>query len=215
MKKTFSWDTFESAPIVSIFRNLDSDDLLHVAHCFQTSGLSTMEITLNSKNATRDIRRLVDEYGNVLNIGAGTVCDLNDAKKALEAGAQFIVTPVLDKEVIQFCVNENVPVFPGAFTPTEIYTAWKLGASMVKVFPSGALGPAYIKDVLAPLNNIKLMPTGGVSQENLVAYFQAGASAVGVGSAVVPKSFLHNKDWKGLTRHLQLFLKAYQDFIDN
>jgi 2-dehydro-3-deoxyphosphogluconate aldolase/(4S)-4-hydroxy-2-oxoglutarate aldolase len=215
MKKIFSWEALEKAPIVSIFRNVDSEDLLQVAHCFQASGLSTMEVTLNSKNATQDISRLVNEFGEVLNIGAGTVCDLNDAKKALDAGAQFIVTPVLDKEVIQFCVKENIPVFPGAFTPTEIYTAWKLGASMVKVFSAGALGPAYIKDVLAPLNTIKLMPTGGISQENLVSYFQYGASAVGVGSAVVPKYFLHNKDWKGLTTHLQLFLKAYQDFINN
>jgi 2-dehydro-3-deoxyphosphogluconate aldolase/(4S)-4-hydroxy-2-oxoglutarate aldolase len=84
---------------------------------------------------------------------------------------------------------------------------------MVKVFPSGALGPGYIKDVLAPLDSIKLMPTGGVSQENLADYFKAGASAVGVGSAVVPKSYLQNKDWKGLTSHLKLFLKAYQDAI--
>jgi 2-dehydro-3-deoxyphosphogluconate aldolase/(4S)-4-hydroxy-2-oxoglutarate aldolase len=212
MKKTFSREAFEKAPIVSIFRNLESDDLFQVAQCFQEAGLSTMEITLNSNNATRDIRRLVNEFGAVLNIGAGTVCDIKDLHLALDAGAQFIVTPVLDKEVIQHCVANNVPVFPGAFTPSEIYTAWTLGASMVKVFPSGALGPGYIKDVLAPLNHIKLMPTGGVSQENLVDYFKAGASAVGVGSAVVPKSYLQKKDWKGLTQHLKSFLKAYQDF---
>ena len=213
MTKTFSWEAFKKAPIVSIFRNLNSDDLLNVAQCFQESGLSTMEITLNSKNATDDIERLVKEYGSVLNIGAGTVCSMEDLHLALNAGAQFIVTPILDKDVIQYCVKENIPIFPGAFTATEIYTAWKLGASMVKVFPSGALGPGYIKDVLAPLDSIKLRPTGGGSQENLTDYFKAGASAVGVGSAVVPKSYLQNKDWKGLTSHLKLFLKAYQDAI--
>jgi len=211
MKKIFSWEAFNKAPIVAIFRNLDSDDLLQVAQCFKVAGLSTMEITLNSKNATKDIERLVNEYGAELNIGAGTVCDLNDLHSALDAGAQFIVTPVLDKEVIKFCVDKNVPVFPGAFTPTEIYTAWKLGANMVKVFPSGALGPGYIKDLLGPLDSIKLMPTGGVSIDNLADYFKAGASAVGVGSAVVPKAYLQNKDWKGLTKHLILFLKAYQN----
>ncbi|WP_339925133.1 bifunctional 4-hydroxy-2-oxoglutarate aldolase/2-dehydro-3-deoxy-phosphogluconate aldolase [uncultured Cyclobacterium sp.] len=211
MKKTFSWEAFNKAPIVAIFRNLNSEDLIQVAQCFKVAGLSTMEITLNSKNATKDIERLVSEFGVDLNIGAGTVCDLNDLHAALDAGAQFIVTPVLDKDVIEFCVANDIPVFPGAFTPTEIYTAWKLGANMVKVFPSGALGPSYIKDLLGPLDSIKLLPTGGVSVDNLSEYFKAGASGVGVGSAVVPKSYLQNKDWKGLTEHLELFMKTYKD----
>lgn len=211
MKKTFSWEAFDNAPIVAIFRNLDSDDLLQVAECFKVSGLSTMEITLNSKNATEDIARLVNEYGDELNIGAGTVCDMDDLHAALEAGAQFIVTPILDQEVIQYCVANQVPVFPGAFTPTEVYKAWKLGANMVKVFPSSALGPSYIKDLLGPLDNIKLLPTGGVSKGNISAYFNAGACGVGVGSAVVPKSFLQNKDWEGLKDHLRQFLIACQD----
>lgn len=211
MKKTFSWEAFDSAPIVAIFRNLDSDDLLQVAHCFKVAGLSTMEITLNSKNATEDIARLVKEFGDELNIGAGTVCDMDDLHAALGAGAQFIVTPILDQEVIQYCVANQVPVFPGAFTPTEIYTAWKLGANMVKVFPSATLGPGFIKDLLGPLDDIKLLPTGGVSIDNVSDYFKAGASGVGVGSAVVPKSFLQNKDWEGLKEHLSQFLKAYQD----
>ena len=116
MTKTFSWEAFNKAPIVSIFRNLNSDDLLNVAQCFQESGLSTMEITLNSKNATDDIERLVKEYGSILNIGAGTVCSMEDLHLALNAGAQFIVTPILDKEVIQYCVKETIPIFPGAFT---------------------------------------------------------------------------------------------------
>ncbi|WP_339678036.1 bifunctional 4-hydroxy-2-oxoglutarate aldolase/2-dehydro-3-deoxy-phosphogluconate aldolase [Cyclobacterium marinum] len=211
MKKTFSWEAFDKAPIVAIFRNLDSNDLLQVAQCFKVTGLSTMEITLNSKNATEDIARLVKEFGEELNIGAGTVCDMDDLHAALAAGAQFIVTPILDEEVIQFCVTNQIPVFPGAFTPTEIYKAWKLGANMVKVFPSSALGPGYIKDLLGPLDSIKLLPTGGVSKDNVSTYFKAGATGVGVGSAVVPKTFLQNKDWEGLQEHLSQFLKAYQD----
>ncbi|MFO7822311.1 MAG: bifunctional 4-hydroxy-2-oxoglutarate aldolase/2-dehydro-3-deoxy-phosphogluconate aldolase [Cyclobacterium sp.] len=212
MRKTFSWEAFERAPIVSIFRNFDSDDLMHVASSFQAAGLSTMEITLNSPHATADIARLVDAFGDELNIGAGTVCDLNGMHEALDAGAQFIVTPISDIDVINFCVAQKIPVFPGAFSPTEIYKSWQMGATMVKVFPAGPMGPGYIKDIKAPLNEIQLMPTGGVNQDNIREYFEAGAQAVGVGSALVPKSFLQKKDWEGLTKHLKAFFAAYQEF---
>ncbi|SHN30515.1 2-dehydro-3-deoxyphosphogluconate aldolase / (4S)-4-hydroxy-2-oxoglutarate aldolase [Cyclobacterium lianum] len=212
MRKTFSWDAFEKAPIVSIFRNLDSRDLMQVASCFREAGLSTMEITLNSVNATEDIARLVESFGEDLNIGAGTVCDLNGMHRALDAGAQFIVTPISDIDVINFCVAQKIPVFPGAFTPTEIYKSWQMGATMVKVFPSGSVGPEYIRDIQAPLNEIKLMPTGGVNQDNIRAYFEAGAHAVGVGSALVPNKYLNTQDWEGLTKHLKAFLGAYQQY---
>ncbi|WP_162415444.1 bifunctional 4-hydroxy-2-oxoglutarate aldolase/2-dehydro-3-deoxy-phosphogluconate aldolase [Cyclobacterium roseum] len=215
MKKAFSWEAFEKAPIVSIFRNLESEDLIRVASCFQEAGISTMEITMNSDNSKNDIAHLVKEFGEVLNIGAGTVCDLNGMHEALEAGAQFIVTPISDVDVINYCVAQKIPVFPGAFTPTEIFKTWQMGATMVKVFPAGSMGPAYIKDVLAPLNDISLMPTGGVNASNIAAYFEAGAKAVGVGSALVPKEFLKNKDWKGLTNHLHSFLEAYKKFADS
>ncbi|NHE57519.1 bifunctional 4-hydroxy-2-oxoglutarate aldolase/2-dehydro-3-deoxy-phosphogluconate aldolase [Cyclobacterium plantarum] len=215
MRKTFSWEAFEKAPIIAIFRNLDSDDLMQVASCFQAAGLSTMEITLNSVNATADISRLVEAFGDVLNIGAGTICDLNDMHEALDAGAQFIVTPISDIDVINFCVAQKIPVFPGAFTPTEIYKSWQMGATMVKVFPAGPMGPGYIKDIQAPLNEIKLLPTGGINEDNIQEYFEAGARAVGVGSALVPKNFLQKQDWEGLTRHLKSFFAAYQKFADS
>lgn len=214
MKKAFSWEAFEKAPIVSIFRNLESEDLIRVASCFLEAGINTMEITMNSDNSKSDIAHLVEEFGEVLNIGAGTVCDLNGMHEALEAGAQFIVTPISDIDVINYCVVQKIPVFPGAFTPTEIFKTWQMGATMVKVFPAGSMGPAYIKDVLAPLNEISLMPTGGVNASNIAAYFEAGAKAVGVGSALVPNEFLKHKDWKGLTNHLHAFLGAYEKFAD-
>lgn len=205
MKEVFSWEAFEAAPIVSIFRNLPSSALLEVASCFEDTGISTMEITLNSKNALEDIHTLVGKFGERLNIGAGTVCDLEGMHSALEAGAQFIVMPILDEDVIRHCASHGIPVFPGAYTPSEIYKAWKLGASMVKVFPANDLGPGYIKDVLAPLNDIKLMPTGGITKENMADFFAAGAKAVGIGSGIVPKSFIVNQDWQGLRKYLGEF----------
>ena len=209
MKEAFSWEAFEKAPIVSIFRNLESDALLHVASCFEEAGLSTMEITMNSSNVRGDIQKLVREFGQTLNIGAGTVCDLYGMHEALDAGAQFIVTPISDIDVINYCVAQRIPVFPGAFTPTEIFQAWQMGATMVKVFPCNAMGPGYIKDILAPLNEIKLMPTGGVDKDNIKAYFQSGAKAVGIGSSLVPKELIQKKNWKGLTQHLRGFVDIF------
>ncbi|MEX0884313.1 MAG: bifunctional 4-hydroxy-2-oxoglutarate aldolase/2-dehydro-3-deoxy-phosphogluconate aldolase [Cyclobacteriaceae bacterium] len=205
MKEGFSWEAFNKAPIVSIFRNLQSEALLQVASCFEEAGISTMEITLNSPNAREDISRLAKEFGDTLNIGAGTVCDLSGMHDALEAGAQFIVTPIADRDVINYCVAQRIPIFPGAFTPTEIYEVWQMGATMVKVFPANAMGPGYIKDVLAPLNEIKLMPTGGIDENNIKDYFNAGAKAVGMGSGLVPKSYIEKKDWSGLKKHLKAF----------
>ncbi|MEX2512720.1 MAG: bifunctional 4-hydroxy-2-oxoglutarate aldolase/2-dehydro-3-deoxy-phosphogluconate aldolase [Cyclobacteriaceae bacterium] len=206
MKKGFSWDAFDKAPIVSIFRNMQSEALMQVASCLEEAGISTMEITLNSLNARKDISRLVKEFGNTLNVGAGTVCDLFGMHDALEAGAQFIVTPIADKDVINYCVAQGIPVFPGAFTPTEIYEVWQMGATMVKVFPANAMGPGYIKDILGPLNEIQLMPTGGINENNIKAYFNAGAKAVGMGSGLVPKSYIEKKDWIGLKEHLKAFI---------
>src|SRR5690606_18081736 len=105
---------------------------------------------------------------------------------ALDAGAQFVVTPITDEEVISACVERDIPIFPGAYTPTEIYKAWSLGASMVKVFPASKLGPDYIKEVLAPLQQIHLMPTGGVGLENMEAFYKAGAKGFGIGSQLIP-----------------------------
>jgi 2-dehydro-3-deoxyphosphogluconate aldolase / (4S)-4-hydroxy-2-oxoglutarate aldolase len=163
---------------------------------------------MNSAGATETIASLVKNYGDRLNIGAGTVCDLNDLDKALLAGAQFIVTPILDEEVIRACVAANIPVFPGAFTPTEILKAWKLGATMVKVFPASKLGPEFIKELLAPLNYLKLLPTGGINLQNFREYFNAGAQGVGIGSGLFPAELINNGRWEELK---QLYEQVVQE----
>jgi 2-dehydro-3-deoxyphosphogluconate aldolase / (4S)-4-hydroxy-2-oxoglutarate aldolase len=161
MKKTvFSWSLFEKMPIVGIVRNIDIEDMKHILPIFREAGLTTIEITMNTPNTEKMIRYAVENEQAGLNIGAGTVCDKKELKHALKAGAQFIVTPVIQRKVIKACVKKEIPIFPGAFTPTEIYTAWSYGANMVKIFPATQLGAEYIKEVKAPLNNIKLLPTG-------------------------------------------------------
>lgn len=212
MNPSFSWEAFDKTPVVGILRNVPPQHMQKLAEVYLDAGLTTLEITMNSAGATETISSLVNAFGDRLNIGAGTVCTLQDLDEALLAGAQFIVTPVLKKSIIKACVKNKVPVFPGAYTPTEIYKAWELGASMVKVFPAGLLGAEYIKEVLAPLNHIKLLPTGGISQENFGEFLKAGASGLGMGSHLVPKPMVEKEQWRQLREHLAGFVEKYQRF---
>lgn len=186
MRNQSSWEQFNSMPIVGIMRHLKTDDVLELAALYLECGLSTLEVTCNSKEAFHQIQTLSNAFGDKLNIGAGTICTIQELDKALLAGAEFIVTPVYNDEIVKVCVQTGVPVFCGAYTPTEIYNAWKSGASMVKVFPARSLGSTYIKDVLAPLNEIRLLPTGGIDENNFIEYLKAGASGVGMGSNLFP-----------------------------
>lgn len=214
MNQSFSWDLLEKMPIVGILRDFPAKQVEKLSACYATSGLTTLEITMNSEGAAQAIASLQKSFQGQLNIGAGTVCTLEELEKALEAGAQFIVTPIVDELVINRCVSNNIPVFPGAYTPTEIYKAWSLGAGMVKVFPASKLGPDYIKEVLAPLNHIKLMPTGGVSLENLRDFMKAGAKGLGIGSQLIPKSLVENNDWETLTEHFSKFVNEVNGILN-
>ncbi|GAB3532881.1 bifunctional 4-hydroxy-2-oxoglutarate aldolase/2-dehydro-3-deoxy-phosphogluconate aldolase [Pontibacter brevis] len=212
MSSTFSWDAFHRIPVVGILRNVPVQHLQRLFEVYQEAGLTTIEVTMNSSGATEAIASLVKVFEGRLNIGAGTVCSLEDLDKALQAGAQFVVTPILQEEVIRTCVQRDVPVFAGAYTPTEIYRAWDLGASLVKVFPASQLGPGYIKEVLAPLNQIKLLPTGGINQENFLEYLKAGAKGLGMGSQLIPKQLIEKEQWQELSSHLSGFVAKYNEF---
>lgn len=212
MSGSFSWKAFDSIPVVGILRNIPRKQTETLSGLYLEAGLSTLEVTMNSEAATETISSLVKDFGDQLNIGAGTVCTLEDLDKALGAGAQFIVTPILHEDIIQECVRRKIPVFAGAFTPTEIYKAWHLGANMVKVFPASQLGPAYIREVLAPLNHIKLLPTGGVTIDNFTDFFKAGARGLGMGSHLIPKYLVENEQWAELSIFLSGFVKKYHHF---
>lgn len=203
----FSWHLFQKAPIVGIIRGLTMNELSHILPIYREAGLTTIEITMNTPDAEKMIRYAVENEQQGLNIGAGTVCTKDDLKKAMEAGAQFIVTPILDKKVVKACVKKETPIFPGAFTPSEIYKAWSLGASMVKVFPATQMGPSYIKEVKAPLNQLKLLPTGGVSLDNMAEFFNAGADGVGMGGQLLDKKLIQEKEWAQLKAHFSQFTK--------
>jgi len=209
---SFSWERYHQAPIVGIIRGLPLATVRPITQAYQDAGLHTLEITMNTSGAAETISVLREGFPK-MNIGAGTVCTMDDLNRALDAGAQFIVTPVLVEEVVKHAASRQVPVFPGAYSPTEIYQAWIWGASAVKVFPATQLGAQFIKDVLAPLNQIKLLPTGGVSRENIRAFFAAGAVGVGMGSSLLDKQLIKQGDFAGLKEHFLKIKNEIRDFI--
>jgi len=179
-------DRIREIGIVPVIRATSADEALHAVDAIREGGINVLEITMTVPNAVQTIKTLARRIGDDALIGAGTVIDSDTARACVDAGAQFIVGPALDVPTIETCRILDVPIFPGALTPTEVLTAWKAGADAVKVFPANAVGGAtYIKSLKAPLPQIELIPTGGVSLKNIAELIQAGALAVGVGADLV------------------------------
>lgn len=206
----FSLQKFEELPIVGIIRNINAEDFERILPLYIQAGLTTLEVTMNTVGAEGMIKKAKTVYGDTIHIGAGTVCNIKDLQKALEAGADFIVTPIVDTNVIEKCVSSNIPIFPGAFSPTEIYTAWSLGASMVKVFPISQLGPGYIQSIKGPFPQIKLMPTGGVGLEDIKSYKEAGASALGIGGPLFPNKILKSLNESDILNYFKSFKEKWE-----
>jgi 2-dehydro-3-deoxyphosphogluconate aldolase/(4S)-4-hydroxy-2-oxoglutarate aldolase len=210
--QAFSWELFNKVPVIGIVRNVSLEDMIEILPAYQQAGLTTIEITMNTTGAQEMIKYALKKFSGILNVGAGTVCTKSDLKKALKAGAQFIVTPIIRKKIIKACVKKDIPIFPGAFTPSEMFEAWSLGASMVKVFPAATLGAGYIKDVKAPLNKVKLLPTGGINLDNIEGFKKAGADGFGVGSPLLDKKLIEEKNWAGLQEHFKKFVEKVNSF---
>lgn len=214
-KNIFSLQKFLNLPVIGIIRGLSLEETLGILPHYIKAGFTTVEITMNTANAEQMIRMIADQYKGALNIGAGTVCTDKELDQALEAGAQFIVMPILNESVIRSCVKEKIPVFPGAYTASEIFQAWTLGATMVKVFPASSLGPEYIKDLRGPLNQIKLVPVGGINIDNCLDYMKAGASGLGIGSQLFDTKKIRDKNWKDLSNNLELFANKMKEYTEN
>lgn len=202
---------FKKQPILGILRGIARTDVKPLVETIMAAGLETIEITMNTKDAPELIADAVKTAGRHLTIGSGTVLDVESCKKAIGAGATFIVMPILVDNVVQYCVKNEVPVFPGALTPAEIHRAWQSGATMVKVFPAGPLGPAYFKEIKGPFPEIKLLACGGVTPENLRDYFSNGTDAVAFGASVFKKEWLANKDFVSIKSSIKKFLRAFSN----
>jgi 2-dehydro-3-deoxyphosphogluconate aldolase/(4S)-4-hydroxy-2-oxoglutarate aldolase len=175
--------------IVAVIRSPDGRRLVEVARALADGGVSVLEVTMTVPNALDVLRRVHEEMGDRVLLGAGTVLDAETARACLLAGAEYVVAPAVNLDVIRLCRRYDKLVMPGAFTPTEILAAWEAGADIVKVFPAEVVGPAFFKALRGPLPQVRLMPTGGVDLTTAAAFLQAGACCLGIGGQLVePKA---------------------------
>jgi len=200
---------FKQLPIMGILRGIEPEALEPLITTIETSGLKTIEITMNTRGAPELIRKAVVLSKKRLTIGAGTVLDMKGLKSALDAGATFIVMPVLVKEVMEYCVKKRIPVFPGALTPQEIYTSWCAGATMVKVFPAKFFQAEYFKEIKGPFNDVELLACSGVTAKNMKTYFECGASAVSFGASVFKREWLIQKNFQAIGQAIQEYIQGY------
>src|SRR5947209_16475309 len=190
--------------IVAVVRSPDSRQLVEVARALADGGVRVVEITMTVPNALEVLRQVRQALGDRLLLGAGTILDPETGRAALLAGAEYLVAPTLNLDVIRLCRRYDKLVFPGAFTPTEVLTAWEAGADVVKVFPADVLGPAFFKALQGPLPQVRLMPTGGVDLTTAAAFLKAGACCLGVGGQLVEPKAVAARDFeriRELARH--------------
>lgn len=201
---------FKKLPVLGILRCSGEIPMEELIETIISSGLETIEITMNSHSASSLIERSIRAARGRLMIGAGTVLNMNILKSALRAGASFVVSPTLVDDVAKHCVKNAIPVFPGALTPQEIYNAWRAGATMVKVFPVGVFGPSYIKEVKAPLNDIELLACCGVTQNNIGEYFLSGASAAAFGGSIFNEDSIVKRDFAAIGHSIKALIAGYK-----
>src|SRR6266516_872832 len=179
------------------------------ARALAAGGVDIVEITLTTPGALEAIAELASDEGlKGCMIGAGTVLDVKAARDVIARGARFVVSPAFDRFVVRYCRDHHVPCLPGAFTPTELHEAWRAGATAVKLFPASAVGPRYLREVLASLPFLRVVPSGGVSLENAGEWIRAGAAAVSVGSALVSAELARDAAWAELTRRARGLVDA-------
>ena len=204
MNKDEVLKTMAEKRLVPVIRTATADDARWAIETLAEAGISVFEITLTIPNAVELIR---ESKPNLL-IGAGTVLTIDQAKASADAGAKFIVSPIFEKQVVDFCDQNGLCVMPAGLTPTEIYNAWQSGADVVKVFPCGAIGGAsYIKAVKSVFPDIKLMPTGGVNAETIKSFLDAGAIAAGAGTDLVDSNLVKTRNAEALKQRAESFLK--------
>jgi 2-dehydro-3-deoxyphosphogluconate aldolase/(4S)-4-hydroxy-2-oxoglutarate aldolase len=194
--------------VVAIIRADNSEQLIDASRALIDGGVSGIEITMTTPNALKviaDVRRV---FGDKVLAGVGSILDAKTAEAAIEAGAEYVITPVLKPDVIAFCNRIGKPIFSGSYTPTEAQTAYELGADFIKIFPAEGLGPKYIQSIRGPLPHLKIVPTGGVDVNTAGDFIKAGCVAVAAGSTLVSKDILKNRDWAKLTDLAAQFIAA-------
>jgi 2-dehydro-3-deoxyphosphogluconate aldolase/(4S)-4-hydroxy-2-oxoglutarate aldolase len=209
MPKTETLKRIADGGLIPVVRAPSGEDALRVVDALKEGGVDVIELTMTVPGALKIIEELVRRYGDSVVLGAGTVLDSETARACILSGAAFVVSPMIDETLITCCRTYAVAVLPGALTPTEIVRAWRAGADMVKVFPCGALGGAtYVRSLKAPLPQVDLVPTGGVSLATIGDFVRAGASAVGAGADLVDVAKVRNGSAGVVTQNARKYLSA-------
>lgn len=212
MKKSEVLAQIRAIGVVPVLRLSSSSDVLDMADAFHSAHIDVVEIPLDMPEALSVISTLVERFDEKVLVGAGSVVDTDSASTVIAAGASFVTSPSCDVEVVKYCNATDLAVFPGALTPTEILSAWKAGADMVRVFPCSALGgPSYLKALKAPLPQIDLFPCGGVTLQNAAAFIEAGARVLGVGRDLVDLASLREGRLDRITERAHLFMELVRD----
>jgi 2-dehydro-3-deoxyphosphogluconate aldolase / (4S)-4-hydroxy-2-oxoglutarate aldolase len=196
------------AGVVAIMRAPSADILKDISEALLAGGVSNIEVTMTTPKAIAAIEMLSARFGDKAIVGVGSVIDAATCREAIAAGAQFVVSPVFSREVVETTRSYGKVSIPAGLTATEILTAWSAGADLVKVFPSTQLGPGYFREILAPLPQLRLVPTGGVDLKSAGEWIKAGAACLGVGSALVTKDAMAKGDWGAITANAKAFVEA-------
>ncbi|MGP4105864.1 bifunctional 4-hydroxy-2-oxoglutarate aldolase/2-dehydro-3-deoxy-phosphogluconate aldolase [Virgibacillus sp. L01] len=206
MNKWEQLQFLKESGLVAVLRKLEKDKINKICNALIKGGTGSLEITVDSDGSYETINRLKNEYGDHVLIGAGTVLDAETAKTAIQAGADFIFSPIFNKEMIQLTNKYGKISIPGAMTPTEIVGAYQAGADLIKVFPANSLSINYIKDLQGPLGHISMMPTGGVSLDNVEHFIRTGSAAVGVGGSLTDAEAIADGNFEKLTEIAEQFV---------
>lgn len=194
--------------IIAVVRAQKAEQVIPLSEALIAGGVIAIEITMTTPNAIEAIRDARKKLGERAMIGVGTVLNERVCRDAIEAGAEFVVTPICRTEFVKIAHAADRPIMLGAYTPTEAQTAHEAGADFIKIFPADTLGPGFIKALRAPLPHLKIVPTGGVDVDNVADFLKAGCVALGVGGSLVSAKILQDGDWEGLTRKAGEFVKA-------
>lgn len=190
--------------VVAVVRMKNPDQLLPVINALMKGGVTGIELTMTIPNALQSIETAAKEFGDDILLGVGSVTSSAVAEDAINAGAKFVVSPIYKPEVVDTVIKKNLVVIPGGFTPTEIQTAYEQGADFVKIFPADNLGMSFIKSIKAPLPHLNVIPTGGVTLDNAIDWINHGASAVGIGSALVDNKAIESGNFTQLTENAKI-----------
>lgn len=201
----------EQTGLIAIVRGIEPESVLPLAEALYAGGVEVIEVTCNSTRYLESITALKTEMGDKMKVGAGTVINPVMAQLVIDAGADFVLSPDFNPDVVSMVHEKQRLMIPAVMTPSEILQACRLGVDLLKLFPANSLGIDYLKEIQGPLDNLALIPVGGITLENTASFAQAGAFAVGVGSALTNKQWVKDGEWEKITRQAEAFIRAFRD----